>query len=369
MLSDSEHEALLNTRALEREGITSDTPTPPGGEIVKDAGGEPTGWLKERAAGMWGWPYFPELTREQHEEGMRAVVKYLNTIGITTAKEQHAKNHWAQGFKDVEADGDLTMRVGLSWTYKGPLEPSPLDEQEDAIANRQQFASDLINPDFVKLSIDGTAGTTGLVVEPYLLTGDYGIAFYDPEELADDVARFDGAGLGITAHANADGAVRQFLDAVEEAQRRNGGLTGRHQVAHAVVVHPDDLPRFAELDATAEFSPGMWRPSPLAEGLSGQLGPERVAHVFPMNSLQQHGGRFILASDGLLSWQVPMAAIETAVTRQLPGGSAETLAPGEAIDPSHRGLPQHNCGPATGWPAAAVMRPSRIATRQSAERR
>ena len=332
ILSDSEHEALLNTKALEREGITADTPVPFGGEIVKDADGVPTGWLKESAAGQWGWSHFPELKREQHKQGMLAVVKYLNSLGVTTAKEQHAKNHWAQGFRDVEADGDLTMRVGLSWTYKGPLEPSPVAEQEAAITNRRQFASDLINPDFVKLSIDGNAGTTGLVVDPYLLTGDHGIAFYKPEELADDVARFDAMGLGITAHANADGAVRQFLDAIEEVQRRQGGLQGRHQVGHAILVHPDDLARFEKLDATGEFSPVMWMPSPLVAALSNQLGPERIARLFPMRSLQESGGRFVLASDGPLMWREPMVAIEAAITRQTPGGSEEKLAPAEAID-------------------------------------
>ena len=332
MLSDSEHEALLNTMALEREGITADTPEPFGGEIVKDSDGIPTGWLKEKAAGMWGWPYFPDLTREQHKQGMLSVVKYFNTLGITTAKEQHAKNHWAQGFKDVEADGNLTMRIGLSWTYKGPLEPSPLEEQEEAIANRQQFASDLIDPDFVKLSIDGTAGTTGLVLDPYLLSGDYGIAFYKPEELADDVTRFDTMGLGITAHANVDGAVRQFLDALEEAKQRNGALKGRHQVAHAVLIDQEDLPRFEKLGATAEFSPVMWMPSPLVDALSGQLGPERLARAFPMKSLQENGGRYVLASDGPLYYKEPLMAMELAITRQRPGGSEDKLAPEEASD-------------------------------------
>ena len=332
MLSDSEHEALLNTRALEREGVTADTPEPFGGEIVKDADGQPTGWLKEKAAGLWGWSYFPELTREQHRDGMLAVIKYFNSIGITTAKEQHAKNHWAQGFQDVETDGELTMRIGLSWTYKGPLEPSPLEEQVTAIANRQQFASDLINPDFVKLSIDGTVGATGLVTEPYVMTGDYGLAFYDVKELADDVTRFDAMGMGITAHANADGAVRQFLDAVESAQQRNGQLRGRHQVGHAILIHDDDMPRFKTLNATVEFSPVMWMPTAAAEGLAAQLGQERLARVFPMKSLEASGGRFVLASDGPLFWQTPFEAMESAVTRQKPGGSEAVMAPGEAIN-------------------------------------
>lgn len=332
MLSDSEHEALLNTAALAKEGITADTPDPFGGEIVRNANGEATGWLKEKAAGMWGWPYFPELTREQHREGMQAVMSYLNTLGITTAKEQHAKDHWAQAFQDIETDGELSMRVGLSWTYKGPLEPSPLEEQEAAIANRQQFASSLINPNFVKLSIDGTVGATGMVVKPYLQSGTDGIAFYQTDELADDVTRFDAMGLGITAHANGDGAVRQFLDALEVASKRNDGLTGRHQVGHAILIHPDDLPRFKELDATVEFSPVLWIPTPIAAGLSAQLGPDRDARLFPMKSLQKQGGRFIIASDGPLFWQTPLASIEAAITREQPGGSPTKLAPAEAID-------------------------------------
>jgi predicted amidohydrolase YtcJ len=315
------------------EGINAETPTPFGGEIVKDPKtGEPTGWLKESAAGLWGWKHFPALTREQHKEGMGGVVKYLNTLGVTSAKEQHAKNHWAQAFKDLESDGDLTMRIGLSWTYKGPLEPSSIEEQEKAIEDRQQFASELIGTEYVKLSIDGTLGTTGLVVEPYLLTGDNGIQFYKSEDLADDVTKFDAMGLGITAHANADGAVRQFLDAIEEAKRRNGELKGRHQVAHAAIIHPDDLARFAELNVTAEFSPTMWFPTDLADGLSGQIGPERMEHVFPMKSLQDNDGRFVIATDGPLMWQVPLSGMESAISRMAPGGDEKTLAPNEGID-------------------------------------
>ncbi len=334
MLSDSEHEALLNTKALEKEGITVDTKAPFGGEIVRDPEtDEPTGWLKESAAGKWGWPYFPQLTREQHEEGMRSTVKMLNSLGVTTAKEQHAKDYWAQGFQDVEADGDLTMRIGLSWTYKGPLEPSSIEDQENTIEERHRFASDLISTEFVKLSIDGTLGTTGLVVDPYLESGGYGIAFYRSDELADDVTRFDAMGIGITAHANGDGAVRQFLDALEEAKRRNGGeLKARHQVAHAVGIHPEDLPRFKELNVTAEFSPISWMPSALSEGLSPEIGPDRMEHIFPMKSLADHGGRFVLASDGPLMWQVPLQAIESAVTRQAPDGGEQMLAPDERID-------------------------------------
>ena len=76
----------------------------------------------------------------------------------------------------------------------------------------------------------------------------------------------------------------------------------------------------------------LWIPTPIAAGLSAQLGPDRDARLFPMKSLQKQGGRFIIASDGPLFWQTPLASIEAAITREQPGGSPTKLAPAEAID-------------------------------------
>ena len=73
-------------------------------------------------------------------------------------------------------------------------------------------------------------------------------------------------------------------------------------------------------------------PTAAADGLAAQLGPERLAQVFPMKSLEASGGRFVLASDGPLFWQTPLEAMESAVTRQKPGGSEAVMAPGEAIE-------------------------------------
>jgi len=336
MLSDSEHESLLNSKALELENIDSSTSDPVGGEIVRDSNGEPTGLLREKAAGLWGWKHFPSLTRDQHYLGMYETVKYLNSFGITSAKEQHAKRHWAQAFKDMDDRDSLSMRIGLSWTYKGPLEPSPLDEQEAMIENRAAFSTDLIGVDYVKLSLDGTLGTTGSVVEPYLDSSDSenkGILFYTLEDLVDDVERFDSMGIGITVHANADGAVRQFLDAIDQVIQKNGVLKARHQVGHAITIHPEDLSRFNAYNVTAEFSPFFWFPSAYSEAFGPRLGENRMAHLFPMKSLSRASGRFVLASDAPLFWQGPFPAIESAITRKAPNNeSNEVLSPMEKVD-------------------------------------
>jgi len=72
-------------------------------------------------------------------------------------------------------------------------------------------------------------------------------------------------GISITAHATGDAANRQLIDAVAAVKAKYGEVKGRHQLAHASLIHPDDYPRLKELDMTAEFSPVVWFPTPYTE--------------------------------------------------------------------------------------------------------
>ena len=333
ILSTTEHEGLLNSKALEMEGITAKTEVPEGGEIVTDPKtGEPTGLLKETAAGKWAWKHYPVITADQNKDGLGATITYLNSVGITSIKQQHAKNPVAIAAQELEKDGNLSMRIALSWTYKGPLEPMPLEEQEKMIAERGRFSSDLIKTEFVKLSGDGNAGTTGFVVDPYLVTGDSGLAVFDSEGLFAEVEKFDRMGVGVTIHTTGDGANRLMIDALERVKKKYGALNARHQLAHATLIHPDDLPRLKALDITAEFSPVIWYPSDFPEAQREQLGDKRMSRWYPINSVAEAGARFVLASDGPLFWHEPLQTLETAVTRQVPGGGETALNPHEAID-------------------------------------
>jgi len=334
ILSATEHEGLLNTNALEMEGIVADTQSPAGGTIVKDPNtGEPTGLLKETAAGKWAWKHFPVISVAQNKQGLQGTIAYLNSVGITSVKQQHAKNPIAIAAQSLEKDGNLNVRIALSWTYKGPLEPMPLDEQEKMIAERGRFSSDLINTEFVKLSLDGNAGSTGYVVEPYLVTGDHGLPVYpNDDDVFAEVEKFDRMGMGVTSHSTGDAANRQMIDAVAYVKEKHGEVKGRHQLGHATLIHPDDIPRLKELDVTPEFSPVFWYPSGFPEAQRAQLGDERMDGWYPMNSVVKNGGRITIASDGPLYWHGPLQVIETAITRQAPGGGGEALSPEEAID-------------------------------------
>ena len=331
ILSSTEHEGILNSKALAMEGLTPETPSPEGGEIEKDKSGKLTGWLKETAAGKWAWKHYPQVSPEDHKKGLAATIAYLNSIGVTTVKQQHAKNPIAIAAQSLEREGKLHARIGLSWTWKGPLEPMPLEEQEKMIAERGRFASDMIKPEYVKLSGDGNAGSTGYVLEPYLQTKDRGINFFTDDSLFEEVEKFDRMGMGVTIHATGDAAVRQMIDAVERVKKKHGELKARHQIAHASMIHPDDIPRLKSLDLTAEFSPVVWFATEFVKAQIPQIGEDRMRYWYPMRSVAMSGGRFAIASDGPLMWQNTFQRLESAITRVAPDGGTEPLAPHEAI--------------------------------------
>ena len=333
MLSETQHEGLMNSMALEAEGITADTPSPPKGMVFKDADtGEPTGFVNEEANGLYIWTHYPVPALDKRAAGLRATLAYMNSVGLTTVMQSHAKVDVADAAKFLEERGDLTTRFGLCWTWRDLMEPMPLDEQLEAIENRGQYRSDFMPVDCVKIGADGNPGSTAAVLEPYIHNGESGVLSYTDEELFEVLEKFHQMGLGITAHAIGDATIRQFIDGVEKLKAKYGELPGRYTLSHTILLHPDDMPRVTELNINVEFSPVGWYPSDLANAQEMFLGEERMQRFFPINSAVKAGNRIALASDGPIAWHDPLVALEAAVTRQARGGQGEALAAHEAID-------------------------------------
>jgi predicted amidohydrolase YtcJ len=333
MLSETQHEGLMNSKALEAEGITAATPSPPKGMIFKDAEtGEPTGFVNEEANGLYIWTHYPVPTLEQRAAGLKATLAYGNSVGLTSVMQSHAKEDVAEGAKLLEERGELTARFGLCWTWRDLMEPMPLEQQLEVIENRDQYASDFIGVDCVKIGADGNPGSTAAVLEPYQHNGESGTLSYTDEELFEVLEKFHLMGLGVTAHAIGDATIRQFVDGVAALREKYGDLPGRYTISHSIMLHPDDMSRVTELDINVEFSPVGWYPSDLANAQTMYLGEERMLRWFPMNSAVQAGNRIALASDGPIAWHDPLVALEVAVTRMRPGGEGEPLAPQEGID-------------------------------------
>lgn len=117
---------------------------------------------------------------------------------------------------------------------------------------------DMINPNYIKMNIDGIPTATGAMLEPYVGTNDRGLNLFTAEALAEELVQFGPVIDGFVFNTIGDSGARLVFDAIEIAREKIGRLPGRTQLAHAHFIAPADLPRMKDLDVTAKFSPVMW---------------------------------------------------------------------------------------------------------------
>jgi predicted amidohydrolase YtcJ len=189
------------------------------------------------------------------------------------------------------------------------------------------------------MMLDGVAENfTAAMLEPYedgcgCQTENDGLDFVDPVGLREYVARLDAAGFQVHFHALGDRAVRNALDALEAAREANGTTDGRHHLAHLQVVHPDDIPRFAQLGATANIQ-ALWaaHEAQMDELTIPFLGERRAGWQYPFGALLRSGAALAAGSDWPVSSADPLAGIHVAVNRRVPGhDDAEPLGAAQAL--------------------------------------
>jgi predicted amidohydrolase YtcJ len=174
----------------------------------------------------------------------------------------------------------------------------------------------------VKIMQDGIAENfTAAMLSPYHdRAAGSGLSFVDPAALAGYVTELDALGFQVHFHALGDRAVREALDAVAAARAKNGWRDTRPHLAHVQVVHPDDVPRFRALGASANIQ-ALWAAhEPQMDELTIPfLGAERTTWQYPFGDLLRAGATLVAGSDWPVSSPDPMQGIHVAVNRRLPG--------------------------------------------------
>jgi hypothetical protein len=332
------HTAWVNSKALEIAGITRETPDPPRGRIDRDKDGEPIGSLQESAIEIVG-TLTPPTTPEQARQGLKIAIQQLNSFGITSVLEASAPLGDAQGFdmldayRDVDRSGALTARtvISLSW------DPEKGDEQiQDFIRARREYTQGRVRAHTVKIYQDGVIeAKTAAVLKPYVGTeNDTGMALVEPEALKRIVTQIDKEGFQLHFHAIGDAAIRQVFDALEAARKTNGARDSRHHLSHIELFHPDDIPRFRELGAVANFQP-LWA---LADSYINELTlpllpPETHRWIYPIGSVLRSGAVVAFGSDWSVSSANPLEEMEVAVRRaDWTNPDAAPFLPDERID-------------------------------------
>jgi predicted amidohydrolase YtcJ len=325
------HDGWANTVALAAAGITRETPDPPGGRIERLESGEPQGTLHEDARFIV-MKLLPPTTQEEWEQAILGAQEQHHALGITAWQDASVEADTLTAYRSLAERGELTMRVegNLLWDRERG------DEQlEELIELRSVGSVGRLRIRGAKIFADGVLENfTGALLEPYVGTDNYGISMVARADLQRIVTLLDAHDFQVHMHTIGDRAVRDALDAVQAAQRANGRRDMRHHLAHLQLVHPDDLPRFAELGVAANVSPYWACRSGYVEELTEPfIGPERSARMYPFGSLLRAGARLAFGSDWTVSTANPLLQIEVAVTRIAPDTRwLEPLLPDEGLD-------------------------------------
>ncbi|MFF1574501.1 amidohydrolase [Leifsonia sp. NPDC058292] len=340
LTDDSHHNRWASSRALHLAGIDASTPDPAAGVIVRDPQtGEPSGVLLEAAGLLVEKVAAPAkaLAAADHERASARAVEILHSYGITAFQDAAISLDVMRALKALDDRSELAAWVVSSMTVNDQI--FGYTELGDAlIAHQEEVRSEHHRPDFIKIFLDGTPPAhSGAFLEPYLPSDAHGAHFHGSttmpaDELLGWLRRTAAQGISAKIHCSGDAAVRMVLDAVETV-RSEGHTAPRYQIAHGQFIAPSDLPRFAELDVSADISPFLWFPGVIADALSTVRPAGEVNGLQPNRSLIDSGALVAGGSDWPVS-ETPNAwdGIQGLVTRADPSGKRPgTLGAEQAI--------------------------------------
>ena len=333
------HGAWVNSRALELAGITAETPDPPDGRIERLPDGRPQGTLHEGAMDMVAGLQ-PDMPPEEYAAGLVEGQRYLFSLGVTAWQDAIVGAYDGMAdtgstYLDAVANGDLLADVvGALWWERG----LGLEQVPDLVERRRKQTGGRFRATSVKIMQDGVCENfTAAMLSPYLdghghATDHAGHSFLEAEELKEVVVALAAEGFQVHVHAIGDRGTREALDAFVAA-RADQRADLRHHIAHLQVIHPDDVPRFAELGVAANAQ-ALWAyHEPQMDDLTIPfLGEERATWQYPFGGLHRAGARLVMGSDWPVTSPDPLAALHTAVTRTSYAEGGAPFLPEQAVD-------------------------------------
>lgn len=304
------HMALANSHALKLAGITRDTKDVPGGLIVRDALGEPTGLLKDGAMSLVE-KHVPPPSWEEKLGAARAATAHAASLGVTSAQDLSAGDDVGL-YQFMHERGELKTRIYavrsiVSWEVLGRT------------GVRAAFGNEWLRLGGLKGFSDGSLGsTTALFFEPYHDAPDTSGLFFDqmlPEgTMLKRALAADRSGLQVIIHAIGDRANATILDLYREVEKTNGPRDRRFRIEHAQHLRAADIPRFGREKVIASMQPyhcaddGRW--------CEKRIGAQRAQGTYAFRALLDSGAVLAFGSDWTVAPLNPMLGIKAAVTRQ-----------------------------------------------------
>jgi predicted amidohydrolase YtcJ len=332
VLNASGHLAYANSKAFDVSGVTKDVENPPGGEFVRDADGNLTGFMKNNVAYMKVTSNYPAIADAEPVEALIGLLDKWRTVGLTTVSELSLG-----ALSQTPADAQVMAAAAQTGRLKARIRAYPFytlgADAWDEAGVSQGDGNELARIAGYKLVADGSnQGFTGLQREPYLGTkDDRGLAYMSPEELTAAALERAKKGWHLAIHGNGDAAIDNILDTCEALVEAGIDLSKvRPRIEHCSILHDDQIARMKKLGVSASFLIGhvhYW-----GVAMRDEVFGEKKAQLLDRcRSVEKAGVGFSLHSDFMVTDPDPLHMIEMAVTRKTWKEPDYVLAPQEKI--------------------------------------
>lgn len=303
------HASWVNTKALEIAGITKDTLDPPGGKIVRDKQGNPTGVLIDNAESLM-LKHLPKTSEVTLTAQLNAAGEHLLSEGITSVHDAGIGKVVYNYYKKRVAEHSLPVRIYPMIAATSPelvqlLATGYVQDQHDWLSIRS-----------VKAYGDGALGSRGAaLLQPYSDAPDNkGLLVTREQDLKPLFDLVLGKGFQLNFHAIGDRANRLALDQFADSFSRTNGKLLRNRVEHAQVVNVDDIPRFKTLNIIPAMQPThATSDMNMAED---RVGSDRLKGAYAWQTFLNQGSPVAFGSDFPVELANPFFGLHAAVTRQ-----------------------------------------------------
>jgi predicted amidohydrolase YtcJ len=313
------HMMLANAVAMRLAGVDRNTPDVPGGEIVRDRAGNPTGVFKDAAKRLVDW-VIPLPSHDHILSAISAAQQHTARNGITSVQDMGVLGsrggevmiHVIRAYREMQSRGELKVRISAriplsQWRNLG----------DPALSTC--FGTDKLHLGGVKSFSDGSLGsTTAWFFEPYsdapCSCGLPSDEFLNPEQAYANLRDADASGLQVAIHAIGDRANSVVLDMWQRLASENGERDRRARIEHAQHLRPSDFARFAQLKVIASVQP--YHCIDDARWAYKRIGHERARGTYAFRSLLDAGVRLAFGSDWWVAPLNPLMGIYAAVTRR-----------------------------------------------------
>ncbi len=304
------HAGWANSKAMQLAQVSSDTPDPEGGKIIKDERGRPTGVFIDAAEG-YVQQVVPEYTAQEQALALAAANNVLRSYGVTSVHDAGVGIQTWELYQEFASQGKLDVRIygmisGAGSTFDALSVQGPITGLYD----------DLLALRSVKLYADGALGSRGaaLLSDYHDEPGNKGLLFVSQDEMNAMAEKVVSKGFQANIHAIGDAANRQVLDALAYAQEQHPNPDQRNRVEHAQIIELQDIPRFKELNIIASMQPThATSDKNMAED---RVGSERIKGAYAWQTLLGQGTVLASGSDFPVESANPFLGLYAAITRK-----------------------------------------------------